>query len=170
MKENGAVSLHSCDVKLYSNAGWAFDLSGPVVDRALFHVDGCYYYPNFRAEGVACKTVQPNHTAFRGFGGPQGIAVAEHIIDHLAVACNVSVDELRRGNLYEDGQATHFGMVLSNSDSGKWNIPVMFNRMMKHRNIEDRRASVDAFNCENRWLKRGLALIPTKFGIAFTGQ
>jgi xanthine dehydrogenase/oxidase len=69
--------LVAMDVKLYANAGCGFDLSGPVVDRALFHVDGCYYFPNFRAMGVPCKTVQPPHTAFRGFGGPQGMVVGK---------------------------------------------------------------------------------------------
>lgn len=58
------------DVELFSNGGSSFDLSGPVMDRALFHVDGPYYWPEFHAVGVPCKTVQPPHTAFRGFGGP----------------------------------------------------------------------------------------------------
>ena len=71
--EDGA-KLNALDIKLFNNGGHAFDLSGPVMDRALFHVDGCYYFPNFRAEGVVCKTVQAPHTAFRGFGGPQGIS------------------------------------------------------------------------------------------------
>lgn len=70
MTESGP-QLQALDIKLFANAGCGFDLSGPVVDRALFHVDGCYYFPNFRAVGVACKTVQAPHTAFRGFGGPQ---------------------------------------------------------------------------------------------------
>jgi xanthine dehydrogenase molybdopterin-binding subunit B len=68
--EDGA-KLDALDIELYSNGGYAFDLSGPVADRALFHVDGCYMFPNFRAVGVVCKTTQPPHTAYRGFGGPQ---------------------------------------------------------------------------------------------------
>lgn len=63
--------LGALDIQIYANAGCGFDLSGPVVDRALFHIDGCYYFPSIRAEGVACKTVQAPHTAYRGFGGPQ---------------------------------------------------------------------------------------------------
>jgi xanthine dehydrogenase molybdopterin-binding subunit B len=65
------AKLDALDIELYANGGYAFDLSGPVVDRALFHVDGCYMFPSFRAVGVVCKTSQPPHTAFRGFGGPQ---------------------------------------------------------------------------------------------------
>lgn len=168
--EYGTATLLACDVQLYSNGGWAFDLSGPVSDRALFHVDGCYFYPNFRAEAVVCKTAQPNHTAYRGFGGPQGLAVAEHIIEHLALACKVPSDVMRRENIYKEGQSTHFGMVLSDSDSGKWNVPTMFDRMLTDLKVPDRRAAIDEFNSKNRWLKRGLSLLPTKFGIAFTGK
>lgn len=73
---NGA-KLQALDVNLYNNGGHAFDLSGPVMDRALFHIDGCYYFPNLRMEGVVCKTSQAPHTAFRGFGGPQGIAACK---------------------------------------------------------------------------------------------
>lgn len=170
VQEGGSAILQSCDVQLYSNGGWAFDLSGPVADRALFHVDGCYFYPNFKAEAVVCKTAQPNHTAYRGFGGPQGIAVAEHIIEHLAVECKVQVDVMRRDNMYKDGQSTHFGMILSDSFSGKWNVPAMYDRLMNDLKVADKRVAIEEFNSKNRWLKRGLALVPTKFGIAFTGK
>ena len=71
---SGKVTLEALDVQLYNNGGSAFDLSGPVLCRALFHIDGCYNWPHFRAVGQVCKTAQPPHTAFRGFGGPQGIA------------------------------------------------------------------------------------------------
>ena len=165
--ESGA-RLVSFDVSLYNNGGFAFDLSGPVLDRALFHVDGCYYFPNFRAEGVVCKTCQPPHTAFRGFGGPQGMVIVEHVMDHLALACKVSADVLRRSNFYELGQPTPFGMVLG--DSGKWNVPAMWDRLYREVGVESRRKELDEFNGKNKWVKRGLAVIPTKFGIAFTAK
>lgn len=170
MREGGGASLHALDVKLYNNGGWAFDLSGPVLDRALFHVDGCYNWPHFRAEGVPCKTAQPNHTAFRGFGGPQGIAVMEHIMEHLAVKGNVDYDMLRRENMYEIGQITPFGMTLGEGFSGKWNVPGMWDRMAEELKVAERRAEIEVFNKENKWLKRGLSFVPTKFGIAFTGK
>ena len=70
MTEDGA-KIVALDVKLYNNGGSGLDLSGPVADRALFHVDNCYYIPNMRAEVCVAKTCQPPHTAYRGFGGPQ---------------------------------------------------------------------------------------------------
>lgn len=160
--------LVALDVMLYCNGGSAFDLSGPVLDRALFHVDGCYYFPNFRANGVPCKTVQPPHTAFRGFGGPQGMAVAEHVMDHLAVACNVSGDVLRRMNMYKLGDHIPFGMIIG--ESGKWNVPSMWDRLYEEAKVEHRRKHVEEFNNANKWIKRGLSVIPTKFGIAFTAK
>lgn len=164
------VKLVAFDVKLFANAGCAFDLSGPVVDRALFHVDGCYFFPHFRAEGVPCKTVQPPHTAFRGFGGPQGIVVAEHVMDHLALACNVSGDDLRRSNMYKDGDHIPFGMIVGEKTSGKWNVPVMWDRLSHELNVARRRSEIAEFNSKNKWTKRGLAFVPTKFGIAFTAK
>jgi xanthine dehydrogenase/oxidase len=86
IRETGP-KLEALDIQLYANAGCAFDLSGPVVDRALFHVDGCYFFPNFRAVGVACKTVQPPHTAFRGFGGPQvGPLIFQYLLALLIIS------------------------------------------------------------------------------------
>jgi len=76
IQEDGTVKLHALDVQLYNNGGCAFDLTGPVLDRALFHVDNCYNWPVFRCVGTPCKTSQPPHTAFRGFGGPQGILLS----------------------------------------------------------------------------------------------
>ena len=96
VQDDGSVKLHALDVKLYNNGGCKFDLTGPVMDRALFHVDNCYNWPNFHSVGTPCKTSQPPHTAFRGFGGPQGMVITEHIMDHLAVECNISGDTLRR--------------------------------------------------------------------------
>jgi xanthine dehydrogenase/oxidase len=168
--KEGIVRLVACDVKLYANGGNAFDLSGPVVDRALFHVDGCYNYPHFRAEGVVCKTVQPPHTAFRGFGGPQGMAIAEHIIDHLAVACRADPDQIRRDNMYRDGDIVPFGMVIGELDSGKWNVVDMWDRLYKDLNIKDLREEVASYNAQHKWTKRGVSMTPTKFGIAFSSK
>lgn len=167
--ESGA-KLVAMDIKLFNNGGHAFDLSGPVMDRALFHVDGCYYFPNFRAEGVVCKTSQAPHTAFRGFGGPQGIAACEHVMDHLALACKVSGDDFRRNNMYQARQATHFGMILDEDYGGKWNVPSMWDRLATELDVPKHRAAAAEFNAKNKWVKRGISLVPTKFGIAFTAK
>lgn len=167
--EDGA-KLIAFDAKLYANAGFAFDLTGPIVDRALFHVDGCYYFPHFRAEGVACKTSQPAHTAYRGFGAPQGMSIQEQVMDHLALACNISGDVLRRTNMYKNGDHLPFGMVMGDKTSGKWNIPTMWDKLYGELDVPRRRFLIDEYNAKNKWSKRGLAFMPTKFGIAYTAK
>jgi xanthine dehydrogenase/oxidase len=161
------AKLESMYIELYANGGWGMDLSGPIVDRAILHSDGVYYFPNMEVHGIACKTAQAPHTAFRGFGGPQGIAACEHVMEHLAVACNVSKDELRRSNMYTAEQATHYGMSIGQT-SGRWNVPTIWDRMIVDLKVPERRLDIDEFNTKHRWLKRGAALVPTKFGIAFT--
>ena len=170
VKSDKSVKLNALDVQLFSNGGSAFDLSGPVMDRALFHVDGPYYWPTFRAEGVPCKTVQPPHTAYRGFGGPQGLATCEHVMDHLANACGISGYELRRQNLYSDGDATPFGQILGEEYTGKWNVPTMFQKLMEEVKYDERVKEVAEFNSRHKYKKRGLSFLPTKFGIAFTAK
>lgn len=169
MTEEGP-KLHAVDIDMYLNGGWAFDLTGPVSDRALFHSDGCYYWPHFRSVSTPCKTVQPAHTAYRGFGGPQGIAICEHIVEHLAVACKVPYDSMRRLNMYNVGQSTPFGMVFSEMSSGKWNVPTMWDKLYTDCEVERRRRDIAEFNSKNKFLKRGIAMVPTKFGIAFTAK
>eukprot|EP00581_Thalassiosira_minuscula_P019373 CAMPEP_0183714692 /NCGR_PEP_ID=MMETSP0737-20130205/9144_1 /TAXON_ID=385413 /ORGANISM="Thalassiosira miniscula, Strain CCMP1093" /LENGTH=1608 /DNA_ID=CAMNT_0025943675 /DNA_START=54 /DNA_END=4880 /DNA_ORIENTATION=- len=165
-----SVKLHALDVKLYNNGGCKFDLTGPVLDRALFHVDNCYLWPNFHSVGTPCKTSQPPHTAFRGFGGPQGMVVTEHIMDHLALACGISGDKLRRDNMYTLDDATPFGMRFGGEFTGKWHVPTMWDRLYTELDVPARRAAADEFNKKNKWTKRGVGFIPTKFGIAFTAK
>jgi xanthine dehydrogenase/oxidase len=167
--QDGA-KLVALDIKLYNNGGCGMDLSGPIADRALFHVDNCYNFPNIRAEAVACKTVQAPHTAFRGFGGPQGMAACEHVMEHLAVACSVPMEQFRRSNMYKNGETTHFGAVMGSQTLGKWNVPTIWDRLYRELDVPSRRAEVKKFNASNKWLKRGIALLPTKFGIAFTAK
>ncbi|KAL9183361.1 hypothetical protein ACHAXT_005148 [Thalassiosira profunda] len=169
-EESGDVKLHALDVKLFNNGGCKFDLTGPVLDRALFHIDNCYLWPNFHSVGTPCRTSQPPHTAFRGFGGPQGMVVTEHIMDHLAVACNVSGDKLRRDNMYTLRDATPFGMRFGGEFTGKWNVPSMWDRLYTELDVAGRREAAAEFNRKNKWIKRGVGFIPTKFGIAFTAK
>jgi len=166
--EDGA-KLESMVIDLYSNGGWGEDLSGPIVGRACFHVDGVYNFPNLQVKGIACKTAQAPHTAFRGFGGPQGIAACEHVMDHLAVACKVPKEAFRRSNMYNENDTTHFGMTLDQAHR-KWHIPSIWDRMTSNLNLSQRRRDIDEFNANHKWVKRGAALTPTKFGIAFTAH
>lgn len=140
------------------------------MDRALLHVDGVYKWSAFRAEGVCCKTDQPPHTAFRGFGGPQGIAVCEHVVDHLASAMDltgVKLDKFRRANMYSGGDHTHFGQEIL---PGTWNVPAAWDNLMLSADVEDRRAAIAEYNRVTKWKKRGISVLPTKFGIAFTAK
>jgi len=157
--------LQALDITLYSNAGWCQDLSIPVMHRGLFHIDNVYYIPNVRAFGRVCKTNQPSHTAFRGFGGPQGLMIAEGVIDHVARHLGMAPESLREINLYGEGQKTHFGQVLDNCT-----IQRAWNECKKRADFEHRKAENDRFNRSHRWRKRGIAIIPTKFGIAFTAK
>mmetsp|Transcript_23214 Transcript_23214/g.63722 ORF Transcript_23214/g.63722 Transcript_23214/m.63722 type:complete len:627 (-) Transcript_23214:691-2571(-) len=159
--------LAAMKVQLYSNGGATLDLSGPVMDRALLHVDGCYKWPSFYARGVVCRTHTPPNTAFRGFGGPQGQLVVEAVMEHLASSLGCSVDLLRRSNWYKEGEELTFGTVL---EEGEWRIPRAFDELAVDADITERQKQVDDFNRAHRWRKRGLALLPTKFGINFTAK
>jgi xanthine dehydrogenase/oxidase len=92
-------------------------------------------------------------------------------MEHLALCCHVPVHVLRRSNMYKAGDHTPFGMIIGGeSDSGEWNVPAMWDRLDKELDMPQRRALVDGFNSKHKWLKRGLSMIPTKFGIAFTAK
>lgn len=91
-------------------------------------------------------------------------------MDHLALACRVSGEDFRRANMYNEGDSTHFGTVLGEKASGKWNVPSMWDRLQSEVKLSQRRAEIDEFNAKNKWAKRGSSLTPTKFGIAFTAK
>eukprot|EP00520_Triparma_pacifica_P017654 CAMPEP_0118636436 /NCGR_PEP_ID=MMETSP0785-20121206/2621_1 /TAXON_ID=91992 /ORGANISM="Bolidomonas pacifica, Strain CCMP 1866" /LENGTH=1412 /DNA_ID=CAMNT_0006527561 /DNA_START=58 /DNA_END=4292 /DNA_ORIENTATION=+ len=165
--EGGKPRLVAMDVNMFSNGGCSLDLSGPVMDRSLFHIDGAYKFGALRCRGIVCKTHQPPHTAYRGFGGPQGIITVEHIVDRLATKMGLDVTEFRESNFYKEGDATHFGQAIEN---GTWNVPRSFSDVKTQSGFEERKEEIKAFNDKNKWKKRGLAVIPTKFGIAFTAK
>ena len=158
---NGMVQ--AADVDLYNNAGWTMDLSFSVMERAMFHSDNSYKVPNLRVRGHCCKTNLPSNTAFRGFGGPQGLMVVEAWIEKIAQKLNLMPEEIRRRNLYKEGMVTHFNQQLNNCTIEKCWVEceklAEFTCMQKQ---------VDEFNSSNRWKKRGVAMLPVKFGIAFT--
>lgn len=155
--------LLALDADIFANGGWSQDLSGAVVERALSHIDGVYRIPNVHVRGRICKTNTVSNTAFRGFGGPQGMFICESMMCEVADRLDMSVDQLREINLLYEGDRTHFNQVLSD-----YHIPQMLKTVHEEADFETRRAAVDAFNQRHRYKKRGLALIPTKFGISFT--
>ena len=159
-KEGKLIAL---DADVFANGGWSQDLSGAVVERALSHIDGVYKIPNMHVRGRICKTNTVSNTAFRGFGGPQGMFICESMMSEVADRLGMSVDKFRAINLLYEGDRTHFNQVLQD-----YHVPQMLDAVREEADFERRRKAVDAFNERHRYKKRGLALIPTKFGISFT--
>ncbi|PWN47782.1 putative xanthine dehydrogenase [Violaceomyces palustris] len=151
------------DAKVYNNGGWSQDLSQAVLERAMFHIDNCYNIPDLRVAGFICKTNTMSNTAFRGFGGPQGMFICEDFMVKVADKLGMQVETLREMNMYKEGEETHFNQKLID-----WNVPTLWQQIKTSAEYEKRRAEVDAFNASHRWKKRGLSMIPTKFGISFT--
>ena len=160
---NSDGKLQALDVDIFNNAGWSMDLSVAVVERSMTHVDGCYRIPNVYVRGRCCKTNTMSNTAFRGFGGPQGMFIAETYMEEIADRLGMPVEQLREINFYKDGELTHFNNSLTD-----WHVPLMWQQVREEADYGARKEAVAEFNRTNRWRKRGLSLIPTKFGISFT--
>jgi xanthine dehydrogenase large subunit len=152
--------------ELVSDGGWSLDLSQPVLDRALFHIDNGYYIPALRVSGRVAKTNVTSHTAFRGFGGPQGMLVIEEIVDRIARALGLPPELVRERNLYHGEGATnttHFGQEIGDNRLQK-----MWRLAQEQAGFAERRTAVTAWNQTHPRVKRGLAITPVKFGISFT--
>ncbi|KAF4123766.1 xanthine dehydrogenase/oxidase [Geosmithia morbida] len=155
--------LQALEVDIYNNAGWSTDLSVAVVERAMTHVDGCYRIPNMYVRGWVCKTNTMSNTAFRGFGGPQGIFIAETCMEEVADRLGMAVEKLRDINMYRRHETTHFNQPIVD-----WHVPLMYGQIQQECDYARRKEKVAEFNAGNKWRRRGMALIPTKFGISFT--
>ena len=158
--------LFAAKVELFSNGGWSLDLSMPVTDRALFHLDNSYYIPNVEFSGQAMKTNVASNTAFRGFGGPQGMLVIEEILDRIARRLGKSPEAIRELNLYHgkgETNTTHYGQEIEDN-----RIQRVWQELKQDAAFERRRAEIAQWNSKNPQHKRGLAMTPVKFGISFT--
>ena len=155
--------LQALDADVFCNAGWSQDLSAAVVDRSLSHSDGCYLIPNVHVRGRLCKTNTMSNTAFRGFGGPQGMFIAESYMEEIADRLDIPVEKLREINFYKPLEETHFNQSLKD-----WHVPIMYQQVKDEVQYAERQEAITKFNETHKWKKRGLALIPTKFGISFT--
>ncbi|KAI3838046.1 hypothetical protein MKW98_008997 [Papaver atlanticum] len=153
------------DLEIYNNAGNSLDLSLPILERAMFHSDNVYDIPNMRVRGRVCYTNMPSNTAFRGFGGPQGMLVAENWIQRVAVELKKSPEEIREINFQKEGYVLHYGQELQN-----FTVPRIWDELKSSCDFIEARKEDDQFNLQNRWKKRGIAMIPTKFGISFTSK
>lgn len=156
--------IKALDVEHNSNGGAALDLSMAILERALFHIDNAYHIPNLRVIGKAWKTNLPPNTAFRGFGAPQAIAVIENIIDRIARFLKKDSAEIRLLNFYQgENQLTHYGQKIGLNPLNK-----IYSDIMISSDYQNRRKEIVAFNQQNRFVKRGMSLVPVKFGISFT--
>ena len=147
-----------------ARAGFSADLSGPVTDRALFHADNCYYYPNVLLQSKPLKTNTVSNTAFRGFGGPQGMVACERWIEEIAYDLGVDPLEVRKRNLYTDDEnITPYHQEVTDNIALR-----LIEELEASSDYHMRRAAVLDFNAAHRFKKRGIALTPVKFGISFT--
>ena len=156
--------IKAMKVEALGNAGHVADLSGPVVTRTLTHLDNCYHIPAADFLGVAAKTNTVSNTAFRGFGGPQGILATEAMIDSISRQLGIDPNEMRAVNYYGQGTGTRTPYDQKIEDN---RIRDVVDRVLDNSNWAKRRKQIDAFNRKNKILKRGLAMMPIKFGISF---
>lgn len=157
--------LLAADFELNGEGGCAVDLSFAIMQRAMLHVDNAYYIPNCSVVGNVYKTNLPSNTAFRGFGGPQGMAVIEQVIDCIARYLKKDSAEIRQKNFYgmDANNITHYGEVVENN-----RLFMIYDQLMRSSEYARRRKLVHEFNSTNEFYKKGIALTPVKFGISFT--
>lgn len=155
--------LIALDADVYNNAGFSQDMSGAVMDRCITHFDNSYECPNVFLRGHVCRTNTHSNTAFRGFGAPQGMYFAETYLYNIAEGLGMDMDKLRQKNLYKIGNHTPFFQKIDHD----WHVPTILNQLSKSSDYEKRKAAVADFNAKNRWKKRGICLVPTKFGLSF---
>ncbi|WGW11380.1 xanthine dehydrogenase molybdopterin binding subunit [Saxibacter everestensis] len=148
---------------LTADGGWSLDLSEPVLARALCHLDNAYFIPALEADGRVAKTNKTSQTAFRGFGGPQGVFVIEDILGRCAPALGIDPADLRRRNFYTAGQSTPYGQPVRHPER----MHDIWSQLLEDSGFAARSAQIEAFNASNPNLKRGLAMTPIKFGISF---
>ena len=150
---------------LAANCGFSADLSGPVADRAVFHADNAYFLGDVEIASYRCKTNTQSHTAFRGFGGPQGMIVIEAILGDIARHLGLDPLDVRKRNLYgiETRNVTHYQMPVEDNI-----LHPLIDRLERSANYRARRDEIARWNAASPVIKRGIALTPVKFGISFT--
>ena len=160
--------IQALDIKLLSNGGNVLDLSGPVMTRALTHLDNCYFIKSLKAIGYVCKTNTVSNTAFRGFGGPQGMLAIENILYSVSQHLQKPIDKIRQINYYSrlNGLKTPYGQIVKNP-----RIDRVLKEIYKLSDYKNRIRNIKEFNLNqknnNLPFRKGIALMPAKFGISF---
>ena len=169
---DNAGRLTALQLQMAANCGFSADLSGPVADRAIFHSDNAYYLENVEITSYRCKTNTQSHTAFRGFGGPQGVILIETIMGDIGRYLQRDPQDIRLINLYSDEplagkterrDTTHYGMWVEDNI-----LQPLLNQLETSSDYRQRRTEIADWNANNPILKRGIAITPVKFGISFT--
>jgi xanthine dehydrogenase large subunit len=157
--------IQAVDITYAARCGWSADLSGPVTDRALFHADNCYFYDNVQLRSLPLKTNTVSNTAFRGFGGPQGMVAGERLIEEIAYALGKDPLEVRKANFYGEAprDLTPYHQAVEDNVIGE-----IVEELERSADYRGRRQAIREQNAKSRVIKRGLALTPVKFGISFT--
>lgn len=159
-----AGQILAVDGVFAARCGWSSDLSGPVTDRALFHADNAYFYPDVRLRSRPLKTNTVSNTAFRGFGGPQGVIAAERMIEEVAYALGRDPLEIRRANFYREGaDITPYHQRVEDNI-----LTRLVDELEASADYQARRRKVLEFNAKGGIIRKGIALTPVKFGISFT--
>jgi len=162
---DGAGRILGLDLTLASRCGFSADLSGPINDRAVFHADNAYWLPDVAIHSYRCRTNTVSDTAFRGFGGPQGMFAIEAVIEAVAAHLGLDPLEVRRANFYgtTNRNVTPFGMTVEDNIA-----PALVEALVATSRYRERRAAIRAWNRTSPIVRRGIALTPVKFGISFT--
>uniref|UniRef100_A0A8C9WQ13 Aldehyde oxidase 5 n=1 Tax=Scleropages formosus TaxID=113540 RepID=A0A8C9WQ13_SCLFO len=167
-------TILAADITYYSNGGSTLDESSFIMEKALLHMDNGYKIPNLRGHGLVCKTHLPSYTAFRGFGGPQGLTIIESILHEVAAECGLPAEEVsnvdlpahqvRAVNMYSEEESyTHHRQPFCPRDMVR-----CWDECLEKSDYSSRRLAVQHFNATNRWRKRGICAVPLKFGIGFS--
>jgi xanthine dehydrogenase large subunit len=159
---NEDYKIMAYEASFYQNAGAAADLSPAVLERTLFHCTNSYFVPNVSATAYSCRTNLPPNTAFRGFGGPQGMFVIESAIAKAAEELGIPATVIQEKNLLQAGDEFPYGQKAESEASPCWS------KAIEHYDLAHIQKEVAEFNANNEWYKKGVALMPICFGISFT--
>ena len=156
------LKIVAYEASFYQNAGASCDLSPPVLERTLFHCTNSYFIPNVTATAYCCRTNLPPNTAFRGFGGPQGMFVIESAIAHAAEKLGVPASKIQRKNLIDIGDEFPYGQIAESEAITSWT------QADKKYDFAALQLEADEFNASSKYFRMGVAIMPVCFGISFT--
>jgi xanthine dehydrogenase large subunit len=157
------LKIVAYEATFYQNGGAAADLSPAILERTLFHATNSYHIPHVTVTAHSCKTNLPPNTAFRGFGGPQGMFVIESAIDHAAKKLHVDPDIIQRKNMMDNDDELPYGQIVKECQSKK-----CWDEVIELYDVESAKKEIQQFNQQNDFYKKGLSLMPVCFGISFT--